>query len=68
MEEKNYHFTDREFEILKRIVKGESNTQIGKELFISFHTVKVHVSSILRKLQVENRIKASIKAVVEGIV
>ena len=68
MEEKKYYFTEREIEVLKRIVMGKSNIEIGKELYISYHTVKVHVASILRKLNVDNRLKASIKAVLEGII
>ncbi len=65
---KDYHFTEREIEVLKRIVMGKSNVEIGEDLFISYHTVKVHVASILRKLEVKNRLKAGIKALVEGLV
>ena len=60
--------TDREFEVLKLIVLGMSNTEIGKKLFISTHTVKAHVSSILEKLFVEDRVQVAVKAVREGLI
>ena len=68
MDKGKYYFTEREIEVLKRIVMGKSNVEIGKEMYISYHTVKVHVASILRKFNVDNRLRASIKAVLEGIV
>lgn len=60
--------TDREFEILKLIVSGKSNTEIAKELFISVHTAKAHVSSILEKFSVEDRVQVAVKAVREGLI
>lgn len=60
--------TTREFEILKLIVKGKSNREIAKELFISVHTAKAHVSSILEKFSVEDRTQVAVKAVKEGII
>ena len=44
------------------------NQQIAAALFLSPHTVKNHVSSILVKLQVENRIQAAVRAVRGGLV
>lgn len=55
--------TRREVEILKLLGKGYSNIQIGSELFISNKTVKNHVSNIIHKLQVQDRLNAVIKAV-----
>ncbi|MBR1943128.1 response regulator transcription factor [bacterium] len=55
--------TDRELEVLKKLVKGKSNIEIAKELFISISTVKAHVSSILYKFQARSRSEAAIKAV-----
>lgn len=60
--------TGREFQILKFIVLGKSNNEIAKELFLSVHTVKAHVSSILEKFGVEDRVQMAVKAVKEGIV
>lgn len=60
--------TGREFEILKLIVMGKSNTEIAKELFISVHTAKAHVSSILEKFSVEDRVQVAVKAVREGLI
>lgn len=51
--------TEREWEVLELIVQGKENDKIGKLLFISPTTVTNHVSSILRKLNVENRTKAA---------
>ena len=42
--------TEREFEVLRLLVKGKSNTEIAKELIVSVHTAKAHVCSILQKL------------------
>lgn len=60
--------TTREFEILKLIVMGKSNSEIAKELFISVHTAKAHVSSILEKFSVEDRVQVAVKAVREGLI
>ena len=54
--------TAKEKEVLKQLVKGKSNKEIGAELHISETTVKTHVSSILQKLQVKDRTQAVIKA------
>lgn len=54
--------TKREREVLRLMADGKENPQIGKELFISAQTVKKHVSSILLKLKVENRVQAVVLA------
>jgi len=59
--------TAREEEILKLLATGESNREIGKRLFISEQTVKNHVASIFRKLQVNDRTKAALIAVKLGL-
>jgi DNA-binding CsgD family transcriptional regulator len=51
--------TPREREVLALLALGRSNGQIAKELFISTKTASVHVSNILRKLDVTNRIEAA---------
>ena len=59
--------TPREEEILKLLATGESNREIGRRLFISEQTVKNHVASIFRKLQVNDRTKAALLAVKLGV-
>lgn len=56
------NLTDREKEVLKLLSDGKSNTEIAKELIISSHTAKVHVSNILNKLAVTDRVQAAVKA------
>ena len=60
--------TDRELEVLKLLSSGMDNAEIGRTLFISPSTVKNHISSILLKLQIENRIQAAVYAVRSGLV
>ena len=60
--------TLREFEVLKHLVLGKSNTEIAKELIVSVHTAKAHVCSILQKMCVNDRVQAAVKAVKEGMV
>lgn len=60
--------TDREYEVLKHLVAGKSNTEIAKELIVSVHTAKAHVCSILQKMCVNDRVQAAVKAVKEGMV
>lgn len=60
--------TEREFEVLKHLVSGKSNTEIAKELIVSVHTAKAHVCSILQKMCVNDRVQAAVKAVKEGLV
>lgn len=59
--------TEREFEVLKFITMGKSNTEIAQELFISVHTVKAHVCAILQKMSVDDRVQAAVKAVRDGL-
>ena len=51
--------TAREQEILRHVAAGRSNAQIAHDLFISPKTVSVHVSNLLRKIGVDNRIQAA---------
>jgi DNA-binding NarL/FixJ family response regulator len=55
--------TDREHEVLDLMVEGYDNAEIAKTLFISQNTVKNHVSAILFKLEVDNRVQAAVRAV-----
>jgi DNA-binding NarL/FixJ family response regulator len=60
--------SDRELEVLKLIAIGKDNAEIAQALFISPKTVKNHISNILMKLQIENRIQAAVYAVRSGLV
>ena len=60
--------SEREIEVLKLIANGKDNAMIAAELHISPKTVKNHISNILMKLQIDNRIQAAVYAVRSGIV
>ena len=60
--------SDREIDVLKLIANGKDNAVIAAELHISPKTVKNHISNILMKLQIDNRIQAAVYAVRSGIV
>lgn len=60
--------TDRELEILRLLATGLSNAELAEQLFLSETTVKTHVSSILRKLRVRDRVQAVIAAYDAGLV
>jgi DNA-binding NarL/FixJ family response regulator len=59
--------TARELEIFTRLASGESNQEIGRELYLSTNTVSNHIASILAKLHLHNRIQAAVQAVRAGI-
>jgi len=60
--------TSRELEVLKGIVAGRSNREIGAELSISEATVKTHINNLLGKLGVADRTQAATTALQRGIV
>lgn len=60
--------TNRELDVLKLIVAGKSNKEIGRDLFISEATVKTHINSLLSKLGVTDRTQAATTALQRGIV
>jgi DNA-binding NarL/FixJ family response regulator len=57
----------REKEVLRLVVEGKDNGTIADELFISPYTVKNHISNILLKLHVENRLQAAVSAVRDSL-
>jgi len=59
---KKLNLTDREYEVLLLLTKGNSNAEIADKLFLSLSTVKTHVSNLFVKLAVNSRIKAVEKA------
>ena len=65
---KNGDLSERELEVLSRLARGESNREIGGHMFISVHTVRAHVRSLMQKLQVHNRVQAATYALEHGLV
>jgi DNA-binding NarL/FixJ family response regulator len=62
------HLTARELDVLELLARGWDNARIGAALGVSRGTVKHHISSILSKLDVENRIQAAVRAVQQGLI
>jgi DNA-binding NarL/FixJ family response regulator len=58
----------REEEVLKLLATGETNREIARRLFVSEETIKSHVASIFRKLEVSDRTRAALLAVKAGLV
>jgi DNA-binding NarL/FixJ family response regulator len=62
------HLSARELEVLGLMAEGKSNHEIADALVISPSTVHNHISSILLKLQVENRVQAAVRAVRDRLI
>src|SRR5216117_3399597 len=61
-------FTDRETQVLKMLVEGRSNKEIGTPLGIGERTVKAHVAKLMRKVGVENRVALTVHAITHSLV
>jgi DNA-binding CsgD family transcriptional regulator len=59
--------TPREFEVLRHLAAGRSNKEIGRKLYITEHTVKAHVKSILVKLDALGRTETIAIAAKRGL-
>lgn len=60
--------SNRELEVLRLIVDGNTNIQIAQHLYVSPNTVKTHVRSILNKLGVGDRVQAAVFALRHNLV
>ena len=60
--------TERELDVFRLIARGLSNTEIGRELYISDTTVKTHITHIFQKLDLRDRVQAVILAYQSGVV
>ena len=61
-----FYLTEKEKTILKLMAKGYNNVEIGKIVNISKHTVKVYVSSVLKKYDAKTRTLACVRAISNG--
>jgi DNA-binding NarL/FixJ family response regulator len=59
--------TERELDVFRLIARGLSNAEIGRELYISDTTVKTHITHVLQKLNVRDRVQAVVLAYETGL-
>lgn len=59
--------TEREVDIVRLVAQGLSNRQIADQLVIGEATVRTHVGNVLNKLQLANRVQATLYALREGL-
>lgn len=62
------HLTEREMDVLRLLVEGNNNTEIGEALYLSPNTVKTHVRGIMNKLAVDDRVQAAVVALRAGLI
>ena len=60
--------TERELQVLRGMSQGKSNSEIGKELFLSEDTIKTHARRLFRKMEVSDRAQAVANGFRQGLV
>ena len=60
--------TGRQLDVLRLLVQGRANKEIGRELGLSEKTVKAHVTAVFRRLEVVNRTEAALRARQYGLI
>jgi two-component system, NarL family, response regulator LiaR len=68
IETPTFTLSDREMEVLKLLVEGQSNGAIAKTLFLSESTVKAHLRSIMTKFEVNDRVQVAVIALRSGLI
>jgi len=66
--ENRYHLSVRELDVLQRLASGKTNKEMASDLDLSEKTVKNHLHTIFVKMEVDDRTKAVIKGIREGLI
>ncbi len=67
-EASSYDFSDREYEVLRELISGDTNEEIAKRLYISQGTVKIHIQHMLEKTGFRSRTELAVRARESGLV
>lgn len=67
-EASSYDFSDREFEVLRELISGDTNEEIARRLYISQGTVKIHIQHMLEKTGFRSRTELAVRARESGLV
>ncbi len=66
--ENKYHLSGRELEVLQLVARGETNKEIANDLGLSEKTIKNHLRNIFTKMSVDDRTKAAIQGIQDGLI